>query len=518
MQYVNIEILNNTNSRISSPYVNVLPVVRDGLTYVDESARFTRAYKTRVWDGKIHYLNAVNVFPTGLLPQVCELLRELNIQIRITDGRRIPYIPNISEIPKKFGKLELRDYQYTSVTDCFTNSIGDSPAIPFCRGIIYTATNSGKSLMAAAIAKSLMKHVSVLYLCHKREILNQVVEWLMNYLKTDIGIYDRTTEDIESVTVGMISTFYARLKSQPIGTKKLLEQFGCIIIDEAHHASSDSWAKVIGLCTNAFYRFALSGTALRSEEWRNAKLRGMTGGVLSRVTNEEMVGWGFSAKPSVTMLSYKNRNLDEDKDVDELNGKIKKALIFMAKAEKEGDQEEVNKCENILRSLRRKRYALVYRLGIVRSRKRINEIASICKANSEKSILIVVNDINHGSNIVHVLLENNVECVFISGESGDVVRDSVKKKFEKGKLRVLIASMIYKEGVDVPCIDILIVACGGKAPHTILQVFGRGLRKSRDKNNVEVYDFMDTSHAILERHSNMRKEIYAEEGFEPKII
>jgi superfamily II DNA or RNA helicase len=73
--------------------------------------------------------------------------------------------------------------------------------------------------------------------------------------------------------------------------------------------------------------------------------------------------------------------------------------------------------------------------------------------------------------------------------------------------------MIYKEGIDISAIDVLIYAAGEKAPITILQVLGRGLRIREDKEILWYYDFNDYSHKYTRRHTLERMKIYEKEQF-----
>lgn len=506
----------NARARIESEHPEVISVIRKAFTFVDEKARFTPQFKKGLWDGKISLINFAGVFPIGLVPLVLKIISEKfpGHSVKIKDKRLWP--PHFeAKIPTKVGKMELRDYQAEMVRDSFPREYN---GLWFPRGIIYAATNAGKSLIAAAITKVMLQNnCKVLFLCHRQEILTQVLSWFTEQLKTDIGVYDRKNHKIRKVTVAMISTIYARRKKAAV--MEMLNGFDCLLVDEAHHSTAPSWSFVIS-SSNAFFKYAFSGTALKLDDYRNLSLVGLFGPVVGQVTNKQLVDLGFSATPHITMVKYKNKDLNEDKEVKLLTIRIAKCYSVMeqmADGKIEGDANDIMKLENIIRELRRKRYQYVYTAGISRCASRINPIVLIIRKHAGKSVLIVINHTVHGKNIHHVLTSQGIECTFVHGNTPDEERKKILKGFVSGKIKVLIASMVYKEGVNVPCIDALVMACGGKAPNTILQVFGRGLRKDPGKEVVDVYDFIDTSHSLLERHTDKRIAIYDGEGFTHKI-
>ena len=81
---------------------------------------------------------------------------------------------------------------------------------------------------------------------------------------------------------------------------------------------------------------------------------------------------------------------------------------------------------------------------------------------------------------------------------------------------VLIATTILDEGVDVPNINAMIYARGGKSIRKLLQGVGRGLRKKADGSNLRIYDFIDNTAYVLIKQSQQRLEILQKEKFVTK--
>jgi superfamily II DNA or RNA helicase len=84
---------------------------------------------------------------------------------------------------------------------------------------------------------------------------------------------------------------------------------------------------------------------------------------------------------------------------------------------------------------------------------------------------------------------------------------------------VFIASPIFDEGIDVPRVDTVILACGGKSYVKLLQRIGRGMRKKDDgKNELIIIDFIDDTNKYLLKHSDRRIKTYVSEGFDAKVV
>ena len=63
------------------------------------------------------------------------------------------------------------------------------------------------------------------------------------------------------------------------------------------------------------------------------------------------------------------------------------------------------------------------------------------------------------------------------------------------------------EGLDLPILDCLILAGGGKSSTRAFQRVGRVLRLHKNKKRAIVFDFEDST-PMLNRHAKIRKKLY----------
>lgn len=477
-----------------------------------EGARFTPAYKVGAWDGYIKLMNADRTFPVGLVPMAIDYCKKQYSTSPIIEDARNCEVPKV-QVYDTIGDKKLRDYQVDMVRSALTNNV---EGVPFIRGIIAAATNAGKSLIAASIIKGLSDGVTVLFLCPKYEILQQVHDWYSDYFPDEqIGMVHRSKFDVQRVTVGLITTLYARRHTDAVFN--LLRSTDCLFIDEAQHAHSESWTKVIHLCT-AYYKFALSGTALSLNKRKRTLLESIFGPVISQITNKELIALGYSAKPTVYLVQYPEKNISKYKDykvarkhVDTIQPEIEAARIKGKVWDEVQLQKKIAKYRTGL-------YESVYTHGIVKNGYRNSAIVRIVRRHKGVSILVVVISPYHGRLLKKKLRKYGVRAVNIDGNTMQYKREAVRKKFISGKIKVVIASLIWKIGVDVPAIDVLVYAGGEKSVDTVLQTCGRALRKSEDSDEVRIYDFDDRCNDYLESHTELRKLYYRRENFKIKNI
>ena len=94
---------------------------------------------------------------------------------------------------------------------------------------------------------------------------------------------------------------------------------------------------------------------------------------------------------------------------------------------------------------------------------------------------------------------------FLSGEHSREEIEFVKEAAKTRELKILIVtSKLFGEGVDIPAVDVLINAAGGKSAIVFIQMFGRGLRPAEGKDALMYLDFIDNAHRYLKNHSRAR--------------
>ena len=92
-----------------------------------------------------------------------------------------------------------------------------------------------------------------------------------------------------------------------------------------------------------------------------------------------------------------------------------------------------------------------------------------------------------------VFSENGIKAVAVySGEGGEYSsnRNEALSALAKGEVQVLFSVDMFNEGLDIPAIDMVMFLRPTQSPTVFLQQLGRGLRKYKDKQYLNVLDFI----------------------------
>ena len=450
-----------------------LDVVKAATSFVVTGYMFMPRYRKRVegkrvWDGKHEMLSRpYNTFPPGLVPGVTSALQQyaaaegIKCNVQFNDEIEYPRpLFNGTDVLPVGAVQELRDYQLEAVAKVLEHK----------RGVLKMATNSGKTALTAAIVKHI--GLSSVVFVPSIELLYQTSDKLSEFLGEPVGLIGDGKWVEERVTVAMPTTVLARLKkdiNKKIKAVAFLKNQDVMILDECHKAGAAGVYKVLKQCTAAF-RIGMSGTPLDRSDGADLRLISQTGEVIYEITNKYLVDHGYSSTAAIKFF------------------KVEEPV--QGPAPPGTDQKDA--------------YRAAYAKGVVFNAYR-NDI--VCHAAEKavkegKSVLILVNRRPHGE-----LLHKQLDCksIYLSGtDSTKEEREDGLKAFKTKAVPVLVATSIMDTGVDIPVIDMLILAGGEKAKIRTLQRLGRGLRVGGLTNHVEVVEFMDLGHKALATHSLTR--------------
>lgn len=450
-------------SRVLSKDPVVLAVVRNVCSARPEGYQFMSKYRSGRWDGYISLVRGLNTFPTGLLRLVCDELERSKVDVECDYA--IKHIQPGNDISNDMLQgITLRDYQVTAIKQLLRGG----------RGIAKMATNSGKTAVIAGLIKAYENFHSVVLL-HRKELLHQTRERLAARLGVSVGDIGAVGDGMflkHRVTVAMVQTLYNRRKDIP----QVFAGNFLVLVDECHHVSSNQMMDVLFAIPGPI-RIGFSGTPLVNRRLADLKLIAATGPVVVDISNKELISSGVSATPDVTIHTV----YDDDADLFELD------------------------------------YAKAYAKAIVNNDERnaiISNIAHVA-AGGYGIVLVLVTRIAHGN-----ILSNMIPgSIFVHGScSVEERREALDNMRRDDFTGVVIASQIFDEGVDVPCVDTVVLAGGGKSQVKLLQRIGRGLRAKKGRNVVVVHDFLDDTNKYLLNHSERRIDVYEQEGFSVTLV
>jgi superfamily II DNA or RNA helicase len=339
------------------------------------------------------------------------------------------------------------------------------------RGIIKAPTGTGKTILQMGLM-SCYSNINTLLLAHTIAIVNQTAEELIEKGFNDVQVMGGGRER---------SHLYGKIVVSTMQTFKLLDPneysdyFGMVIIDEAHHVTNSEG--IYGqILTNLLAPIRLGFTAtLPTEEKAKFAMEGLLGPVIGEQTIQEASDLGILATPKIKLVKSRYNHRIHDL----------------------------------------KRYQEVYEEGIVKNRSRNRQIVNLIEQyiNEDKTILVVVTRIDHGNAIQNLAESHGLDVEFVQGNTESDTREKIKKLLIRKRIKCVITTAVWREGVNIPSLDVLINAAGGKSEIMTLQTLGRGLRKTEEKDEVIIVDFFDPSHHYLISHFGERVTLYMDNNW-----
>jgi len=340
------------------------------------------------------------------------------------------------------------------------------------RGVILSPTGSGKTFIILA-ACSVFRNTPILFLCNTKDLLAQMVEESqihMAHLRPQIigGGMSRVIDHNADIIMSTIQSF------SKINAMDYSDYFGMVIVDECHHVNSRSCQ--FGEVVQSMLAPVKLGFTATLPEGRKEKLalEGIIGPVLYEYTTKEGIKSKVLAEPKIT-------------------------LVPVARTKMVGQYHK---------------YRDLYTHGIVNSRVRNGSIVQIVhnRVEQQKSVLIMIKDIDHGDILRSLLRRARVKVAFVQGSTASVLRKETKVALSSKKIKVVISTAVWREGINIPSLDVVVNACGGKSEIMTLQAIGRGFRVTDEKSQVEVVDFLDP-YRYLAEHTIQRLAVYYREGW-----
>jgi len=309
----------------------------------------------------------------------------------------------------------------------------------------------------------------VLFLCHSLSIINQTKSEFKKFGFKKVGVLGGGSTCTWEDRI-ILSTIQSFIKLNP---KKYKDKFDIVIVDECHHINNEKsqYAKVL---KNLFAPRRLGFTAtLPSTKYSKLVLEGLIGPVIGELTVEEGIKMEILAKPIIKMIPVTYSNF-----IGEL-----------------------------------KLYKDIYREGVVqnKTRNRLILIKAIDRIRREnKSVLVMVKEIAHGEVLVEMAKELfDYDLTFVRGSTDGKTREEVRTALDEKGIKGVIATAVWREGINVRSLDTIINACGGRSEIMTIQAIGRGLRLADGKTEVEIIDFLDR-YKYLAQHCVERMSIYAD--------
>ena len=454
----------------------------DYFTFEVPGAKFMPHYRKRLWDGKIRLFSPHNGrIYVGLLPYIKEFCLKNSIEYIIEDG--VENERNViredvrgfatSLYPTSKGKaIEIRDYQLDAIHHAISTN----------RTLLLSPTASGKSLIIYTLVRYYyMMGLKTLILVPTTSLVEQMYSDFIDYGWKDEYIHRvYAGQDKGSSKACVISTWQSVYKLHA----PYYARYGCIIGDEAHLFKAKSLTDIMVKCRNVKYRFGLTGT-LDGTQTHRLVLEGLFGKVKKIITTKELMDNDTLAQLKINCIVLKHT---------EEEAKRTKKYTYA---------EEIN--------------------YIVSHPKRNIFIKNLCKNLNGNTLCLFQLVDKHGVLLYNEIKNFDRKVFFVYGGTDTETREKIRSITENEKDAIIIASYgTFSTGINIRNIHNIVFASPSKSRIRVLQSIGRGLRQSKNKDHVKLFDISDdlthkSRRNFTLRHFYDRINIYKEEKFNYKI-
>lgn len=312
--------------------------------------------------------------------------------------------------------------------------------------MLYHATGTGKTVTAVSDAKRCGGRT--LFLAHTVELVEQAAKTFRELWKTvNVGKYvDSIKQPNAYVLCGSIQSVALNLdRFKP-------DDFDYLIIDEAHHASADTYQKVLAYFKPKF-TLGLTATPERADDKNILDIFKNTAHKLDIQTAVEI----GELVPVRCIRIHTNIDLTKVR---------------------------FNSVQYNIRDLESKIFVPERNTLIA------DTFMEYC---SEKRTVIFCASVKHAEQIAQLIRERGANALAVSGSMKASERKEYLAKFQKGEIKALCACDLLNEGWDCPETEVLFMARPTMSKVLYTQQLGRGMRLADGKESLIVFDFVDNA-------------------------
>lgn len=396
--------------------------------------------------------------PRGCYDDILSLLHEQGIESKVNDKRNKGH-----PLAKLKFLGQLRKNQIRAI-----NAINQHDT-----GVLHAPTAFGKTVTAIGIIKK--RKTNTLILTHSKQLLSQWQERLHAFLdNVEIGVFHGSKKKPSGQID--IATYQSLINKKENTVNELVQDYGQIIIDECHHISAPSFEMVLNE-VRAKYVLGLTATPYRQD-------------------GHQKIIFMLSGPIRHTVKPTHSDHFEQEVIVKQLNYQPGTECLTQGNRPKISD---------------------VYS-WIMTNQDRSTKIVAdvISQVALGKNPLVLTERRQHAEDLHKMLVQTGINAVVLRGAmKAKELKDANKQLLNT---QVIVATGKYiGEGFDLPRLDTLFLAMPVSWKGSLAQYAGRIHRELEGKDQVTIFDYVDSSLPMLQRMFKKREKNYKLMGYKINI-
>ena len=415
------------------------------------------------------------VLPRGLREEILKKFDNAGISYKIEDKRTQGRELNIS------FKGELRESQIPAVETMLENETG----------ILHAATAFGKTVVCCDMIAR--RGISTLILVDRADLMNQWIKRLEEFLDIDEELPEYQTktgrtrkrkslignlQGAHDTLTGIVDVAMIRSLKKKDGFHPKLKEYAQVYFDECHHAASDSAIEVLQEI-NAKYVYGVTATPKRGDG--------------KEKINEFLLG------PIRYRFTAKDRAEEQN-----INHLVYPRFTRTVKPHHLSKTPYGNDAYELIRN------------NDVRDEQIIRDVADCVQAG--RTPVVLTKYVDHAKKLSERLKTYADRLILLTGANGTKARraqvEELNKVDDSDSLILVGTGSLLGEGFDFPRLDTLFMATPVSGENVVEQYVGRLNRDYDGKENVIVYDYVDSHIPKFDKMYSARLKAYKKIGYE----
>ena len=415
------------------------------------------------------------VLPRGLREDILKKFDNAGIRYKIEDKRTQGRELNIS------FKGELCESQIPAAETMLENETG----------ILHAATAFGKTVVCCDMIAR--RGISTLILVDRADLMNQWIKRLDEFLDIDEELPEYQTktgrtrkrkslignlQGAHDTLTGIVDVAMIRSLKKKDGFHPMLKEYAQVYFDECHHAASESAIEVLQEI-NAKYVYGVTATPKRGDG--------------KEKINEFLLGpirYRFTAKDRA-----------EEQNIDHL---VYPRFTRTVKPHHLSKTPYGNDAYKLIRN------------NDVRDEQIIRDVADCVQAG--RTPVVLTKYVDHANKLSERLKKYADRLILLTGANGTKARRAQVKELnevdDSDSLILVGTGSLLGEGFDFPRLDTLFMATPVSGENVVEQYVGRLNRDYDGKENVIVYDYVDSHIPKFDKMYAARLKAYKKIGYE----
>ena len=415
------------------------------------------------------------VLPRGLREEILKKFDNAGISYKIEDKRTKGQELNIS------FRGELRESQIPAVETMLENETG----------ILHAATAFGKTVVCCDMIAR--RGISTLILVDRADLMNQWIKRLEEFLDIDEELPEYQTktgrtrkrkslignlQGAHDTLTGIVDVAMIRSLKKKDGFHPKLKEYAQVYFDECHHAASDSAIEVLQEI-NAKYVYGVTATPKRGDG--------------KEKINEFLLG------PIRYRFTAKDRAEEQN-----INHLVYPRFTRTVKPHHLSKTPYGNDAYELIRN------------NDVRDEQIIRDVADCVQAG--RTPVVLTKYVDHAKKLSERLKTYADRLILLTGANGTKARraqvEELNKVDDSDSLILVGTGSLIGEGFDFPRLDTLFMATPVSGENVVEQYVGRLNRDYDGKENVIVYDYVDSHIPKFDKMYSARLKAYKKIGYE----